>query len=91
MNVIKSNFNLHARAGELCIEINEVEGCGTKNFPFWSRNGLSCKKIYLSKVNFLLKPFKTIFDMDQNWTRLRSVIEVHNPGSWQLESCPLFE
>ena len=25
---------------------------GTENFPLWSRNGLSCKKINLNKVNF---------------------------------------
>ena len=25
---------------------------GTENFPLWSKNGLSCKKINLSKVNF---------------------------------------
>ena len=36
----------------------------------------------------LLKLFKDIFDMDQNWTRLRSVTEMHNPRSLQLESCP---
>ena len=29
--------------------------------------------------------------MDQNWTRLRSVTEMHNPRSLQLESCLLFE
>ena len=28
------------------------EGYGTENFPFWSRDGLSCKKINLNKVNF---------------------------------------
>ena len=33
-------------------EINEIEGCGTKIFSLWSKNGLSCKEINLTKVNF---------------------------------------
>ena len=88
MNVIKSNFDLYARAGELCFEINEFKGCGTENFPLWSKNGLSCKKINFEQSQLLLKLFKTIFDMEQNWSCLKSVIEVYDPGSQQLESCP---
>ena len=29
----KSNLDCNARAGELYFEINEIESCGTENFP----------------------------------------------------------
>ena len=54
---------------------------GTENFLLWSKNGLSCKKINFEQSLLLLKLFKTVFDMDQNWTRLKSVTEMHSPGS----------
>ena len=58
-----------------------------KIFRFWSKNGQSCKNIIWTK-SALLKLLKNIFDVDKNWTRLRSVTEMHNPRSPQLESCP---
>ena len=74
--------------GDSVLKSMNFEGYGTENFPFWARDCLSCKKINLEHSQLLLKLFKTIFDMDQNWTRLKSVTEMHNPGSQQLESCP---
>ena len=61
---------------------------GTENFLLWSKNGLSCKKINFEQSQLLLKLFKITFNMDQNWTRLKFVTEMHKPGSQQLESCP---
>ena len=66
----------------------KLKDMGTGNFSLWSKNGLSCKKINFEQSQLLLKLIKTIFDMDQNWTCLKSVTEMHNPRSLQLESCP---
>ena len=33
------------------LKLIKLKVVGTENFPLWSKNGLSCKKIYLNKVN----------------------------------------
>ena len=58
-----------------------------KIFRFGPKMVLVVRRL-IEQSQLLLKLFKTIFDMDQNWTRLRSVTEMYNPGSLQLESCP---
>jgi len=45
MNVIKKQLRLYARAGELCFEINEIDGCSTENFRFGPKMVLVVKRL----------------------------------------------
>ena len=86
MSVIKSNFDCIQEQDHSVWKSIKLKVVVLKIFRFGPKMVKVVKRLF-EQSRLLLKLLKIIFDVDQNWTRLRSVTEMHNPRSLQLESC----
>ena len=85
MNVIKSNFDCMQEQENFVLKSMKLKAVALKIFRFGPKMVLVVRRL-IEQSQLLLKLFKTIFDMDQNWTRLWYVTELHNPDpcNWKV-------